>query len=422
MEATLKLSKSSLFSNLIKSTYFRTISGKINSNFPQRFFSDEKNSPKKTCLYDFHVEKGGKMVNFAGFEMPVQYNDLSINESHLHTRQNSSLFDVSHMLQMLVKGKDRIEFIESITVADIQSLKQDSGTLSLYTKDNGGIIDDLIITKTSKDYLYVVSNAGRIKEDLAHVTQKSESFKSKGKDISIEILEDRALLALQGPQSAKCLQPLVDCDLSKLYFMTSVLTKVCGVDESRVTRCGYTGEDGFEISIPANKAVDVANSILSSSNGVVKLAGLGARDTLRLEAGLCLYGNDIDENTTPIESSLTWTIGKRRKEMADFIGAKIILKQLKEKPTKRRVGLTGLTPGPPARGHTSVLDINTKQLIGEVTSGCPSPSLKKNISMGYLPLAYTKIGTKVICDIRGKHFQYEVVKLPFIQTKYYFDK
>jgi aminomethyltransferase len=420
MEATLRIPKSVLFSL----TYFGTKSRKINLISSHRFYSDVSNHslPKKTCLYDFHVEKGGKIVNFAGFQMPVQYNDLSINESHLHTRAHSSLFDVSHMLQMLVKGKDRIEFMESITVADIQSLKEDSGSLSLYTKENGGIIDDLIVTKTSKDYLYVVSNAGRIEQDLAHVNSKRESFKSKGKDVSIEIQENRALIALQGPDSAKCLQPLVDCDLSKLYFMTSVLTKVCGVDESRITRCGYTGEDGFEISIPADKSVYVANSILSSSKGIVKLAGLGARDTLRLEAGLCLYGNDIDENTSPVEASLVWTIGKRRKEMANFIGAQIILKQLKEKPTKRRVGLIGLSSGPAARGHAPLLDSNTKKVIGQVTSGCPSPSLRKNIAMGYLPLTHTKVGTKVVCDIRGKHFEYEVVKMPFVDTKYYLNK
>ncbi|CAG2109968.1 unnamed protein product [Medioppia subpectinata] len=325
--------------------------------------------------------------------MPVLYNDLSINDSHIHTRQSSSLFDVSHMLQMQVRGKDRIEFMESLTVADIQGLAENTGTLTLYTNENGGIIDDLIVTKTDKDFLYVVSNAGRIDEDLKHVTTHCQTFKGKGKDVSIEILA-RGLLALQGPQSAKCLQSLVSVELSKLNFMSSVVTSVCGVDDCRITRCGYTGEDGFEISVPTEKAVLVANTLLTSSKGVIRLAGLGARDTLRLEAGLCLYGNDINEKTGPIAASLTWTIAKRRRQTADFIGSQIILKQLKDKPKERRVGLHGLTSGPPARAHSSVLDANTKEPIGEVTSGCPSPSLKKNIAMAYLPMSH-KIGSKI---------------------------
>ncbi|CAG2163814.1 unnamed protein product [Oppiella nova] len=352
--------------------------------------------------------------------MPVLYKDLSINDSHLHTRQSSSLFDVSHMLQMRVSGKDNIQFMESLTVADIQGLEPNTGTLTLYTNETGGIIDDLIVTKTDKEFLYVVSNAGRIEQDLKHVTTHCQTLKSKGKDVSIEILE-RALLALQGPQSARCLQSLVDSDLSKLNFMASVVTSVCGVNDCRITRCGYTGEDGFEISVPIERAVHVANTLLTSSNGAVRLAGLGARDTLRLEAGLCLYGNDIDEKTSPIAASLTWTIAKRRRQTADFIGSQIVLKHLKDKPKERRVGLLGLTSGPPARSHSSVLDPNTKERIGEVTSGCPSPSLKKNIAMAYLPLTH-KIGSKVICDIRGKQFEYEIVKMPFVSTNYYFIK
>ena len=410
------------FSKLIKTHYFKSGVNKFNFYVWSRPYSQssKENIAKKTCLYDFHVEKGGKMVNFAGFQMPVQYNDMSINDSHLHTRQSSSLFDVSHMLQMLVRGKHCIDFFERITVADIKGLQENSGTLSLYTNERGGIIDDLIVIKLSDDCLYVVSNAGRIEQDLAHVTKECESFKSKGNDVSFEILS-RGLLALQGPKSAKCLQKLVTIDLSKLNFMTSVVTNVCGVNECRITRCGYTGEDGFEISIPSEKTALVANTLLLSFDGEVRLAGLGARDTLRLEAGLCLYGNDIDEKTTPIEAGLTWTIGKRRRQTADFIGAPVILKQLKDKPQKRRIGLIGTTSGPPARGHTPVLDVKTQEVIGEVTSGCPSPSLKKNIAMAYLPSS-KKIGSKVICNIRGKQLEYEIVKMPFISTNYYFIK
>ncbi|XP_054167097.1 aminomethyltransferase, mitochondrial-like [Oppia nitens] len=378
-------------------------------------------SPKKTCLYDFHVENGGKIVNFAGFQMPVLYNNLSINDSHLHTRQSSSLFDVSHMLQMQFTGKDCIDFMERLTVADIDGLQVNTGTLTLYTNDKGGINDDLIVSKTANDSLYIVSNAGRIEQDLKHVMENCQLYKSNNKDVDVQVL-NRALLALQGPQSATCLQPLVgDYDLAKLNFMTSVVTSVCGIEDCRITRCGYTGEDGFEISVPTEKAVYVCKTLLSASKGAIKLAGLGARDTLRLEAGLCLYGNDINETTGPVEGSLTWTIAKRRRNDANFIGADIILKQLKVKPKSRRVGLMGLTSGPPARSHVQVLDVTSKQPIGEVTSGCPSPSLKKNIAMAYLPFSH-KLGTNVLCDIRGKQFEYEIVKMPFVATKYYFIK
>lgn len=412
--------KANWISKLIKLGYHKPGVISFSIDHKNRHYSQStkgENVSKRTCLYDFHISKGGKIVDFAGFQMPVQYKDLSINDSHLHTRQSSSLFDVSHMLQMMVRGKDCIEFFENLSVADIQSLPENSGTLSLYTNERGGIIDDLIVTKTSNDCLYVVSNAGRIAEDTAHVSAQCQAFKSKGKDVSIEILS-RGLLALQGPLSAKCLQELVSIDLSKLYFMSSVVTPVFGVNDCRITRCGYTGEDGFEISVPTEKAQLLAETILSSSKGAVRLAGLGARDTLRLEAGLCLYGNDIDENTTPIEAGLTWTIAKRRRTTADFIGAHIVLKQLKDKPSKRRVGLLGMTSGPPARSHTTVLDVKDNKEIGHVTSGCPSPSLKKNIAMAYLPFSY-KIGSKVICNIRGKHLEYEIVKMPFLSSNYY---
>lgn len=382
-----------------------------------RNFSNDSSLVKKTCLHDYHVQKGGKMVNFAGFIMPVSYNDQSIIDSHLHTRKSASLFDVSHMLQMMVKGKDCVDFMESITVADIATLKPNSGTLTLYTNDNGGIIDDLIVTKISQNSLFVVSNAGRIDQDLTHVNSRCQEFKSKGKDVSIEVIQNRALLALQGPSSAECLQSLVKVDLSKLYFMTTISTSMSNIEDCRVTRCGYTGEDGFEISIPKDQAEFFADQLLSNPN--VKLAGLGARDTLRLEAGLCLYGNDIDESTTPIEAGLAWTISKRRREMANFPGASIILNQLKKKPNKRRVGIVALGSGAPARSHCNVLDVESKGKIGDVTSGSPSPSLNKNIAMCYVSTPHSKVGTKLLCDVRGKQIEYQVVKMPFVPTTYY---
>lgn len=374
---------------------------------------------KRTCLYDFHVANQGKMVPFAGFEMPVQYGNHSISASHIHTREHVSLFDVSHMLQTKVFGKDREKFMESLVVGDIQGLHSNQGILTLYTNDNGGIIDDLIVTKTEQEYLYVVSNSGCIDKDLAHVRSKLTKFQKQGGDVHLEILTDRGLVAVQGPGMMQILQPLVDCDLSQLTFMTSTITKVCNVSDCRVTRCGYTGEDGVEISVPTNKAVDVVKEILASKEDDVKLAGLGARDTLRLEAGLCLYGNDIDEKTTPIEAGLAWTIGKQRRETGDFPGASIILKQLKDKPLKRRVGL--VSSGAPARGHTSVLDQNGNR-IGEVTSGGPSPCLKKNIAMAYVQSEHAKLGTKLQCEVRNKQIPAEVVKMPFVPAKYFTKK
>uniref|UniRef100_A0AAY4CL68 Aminomethyltransferase, mitochondrial n=1 Tax=Denticeps clupeoides TaxID=299321 RepID=A0AAY4CL68_9TELE len=302
----------------------------------------------RTPLYEFHGAHGGKMVEFAGWSMAVQYRDSHI-VSHTHTRQRCSLFDVGHMLQ---------------------------GALSLFTSSSGGILDDLIVTKTDQGYLYVVSNAGCAEKDSAHM--KVREFKAAGHDVDVEFLED-SLIALQGPSMVRVLQPGVCDDLGKLTFMTSVLTPVFGIAGCRVTRCGYTGEDGVEISVPSKAVVSLTEKLLANSE--VRLAGLGARDSLRLEAGLCLYGNDIDETTTPVEAGLVWTIGKRRRLQRDFPGADVVVPQIKEKTQRKRVGL--ISAGPPARQHTPILAPGG-QIIGEVTSGCPSPCLKQNIAMGYV--------------------------------------
>ena len=380
--------------------------------------SGQQNSPQKTCLYDFHLSHGGKIVDFAGWLMPVQYKDLSIQESHVHTRNKCSLFDVSHMMQTKIHGKDRYKFIESLIVSDIAGLKSDSGTLTVFTNNNGGIIDDLIVSNTSKNYLYVVSNAGCADKDLAHLRTAENDFKSKGFDVTVEKIEDRGLLALQGPAMHQLLQQCVNFDLNNFAFMNTAEGKVFDIENCRITRCGYTGEDGVEISVPIERTAELADRLLALQNGqTCKLAGLGARDTLRLEAGLCLYGNDIDDTTTPVEAGLAWTIHKRRREEKNFPGADIILKQLKEKPSKRRVGLKLVTSGPSARQHAKILD-NQSQ-IGEVTSGCLSPLLKQNISMGYVSTGLSKPGTRIMVEIRKKNYEAEIVKLPFVPTHYY---
>lgn len=210
-------------------------------------------------------------------------------------------------------------------VGDIQGLPKDHGTLSVFTNDNGGIVDDFIVNKTSQDHLYVVSNAGCREKDLSLLFSKLKVAKEQGLDVDIEILEERGLLAVQGPLMASLLQPHIDISLKNLYFMTTSLATVCGVPNCRVTRCGYTGEDGVEISVPPQEAGDIVEKLLDSSKGALKLAGLGARDSLRLEAGLCLYGNDMDEKTNPVEASLSWLVAKCRRTTADFPGAPNIL-------------------------------------------------------------------------------------------------
>uniref|UniRef100_A0A8C1M7D2 Aminomethyltransferase n=1 Tax=Cyprinus carpio TaxID=7962 RepID=A0A8C1M7D2_CYPCA len=366
----------------------------------------------KTPLYEFHRAQGGKMVEFAGWSMPVQYKDSHIN-SHMHTRQHCSIFDVSHMLQTKVYGRDRVKFIESLIVGDIAELKDNQGTLSLFTNTKGGIMDDLIVTKTDQGYLYVVSNAGCADKDSAHMQARLQEFKAAGHDVDLEFMEE-SLIALQGPSMAQVLQKGVGDDLRKLTFMTSVLTPVFGIQGCRVTRCGYTGEDGVEISVPSGDVVSLTEKLLADSE--VKLAGLGARDSLRLEAGLCLYGNDIDETTTPVEASLVWTIGKRRRQAQDFPGADIIVPQIKAKTQRKRVGL--ISTGPPVRQHTPVLSSDGR-VIGEVTSGCPSPCLKQNVAMGYVEAGFSKVGTSIKVEVRKKAVPAVVSKMPFVPTKYY---
>uniref|UniRef100_A0A673HGW8 Aminomethyltransferase n=1 Tax=Sinocyclocheilus rhinocerous TaxID=307959 RepID=A0A673HGW8_9TELE len=356
--------------------------------------------------------QGGKMVEFAGWSMPVQYKDSHIN-SHMHTRQHCSIFDVSHMLQTKVYGRDRVKFIESLIVGDIAELKDNQGTLSLFTNTKGGIMDDLIVTKTDQGYLYVVSNAGCADKDSAHMQARLQEFKAAGHDVDLEFM-DESLIALQGPSMAQVLQKGVGDDLRKLTFMTSVLTPVFGIQGCRVTRCGYTGEDGVEISVPSGDVVSLTEKLLADSE--VKLAGLGARNSLRLEAGLCLYGNDIDETTTPVEASLVWTIGKRRRQARDFPGADIIVPQIKAKTQRKRVGL--ISTGPPVRQHTPILSSDGR-VIGEVTSGCPSPCLKQNVAMGYVEAGFSKVGTSIQVEVRKKAVPAVVSKMPFVPTKYY---
>jgi aminomethyltransferase len=353
------------------------------------------------------------MVDFAGWSLPVQYSDFGIIDSCLHTRSRASLFDVSHMLQLRVYGPRREDFIESLTVGDIKGLKEGESRLSVFTTETGGIIDDTVITK-QKDYLQIVLNAGCAEKDMKHI----ESFLKKnnhGVELAVNI--DYSLLALQGPESATVLQSLVKKDLSQLAFMSAIPEiEIAGISGCAISRSGYTGEDGFELSIPSDEGANhIASNIISHRS--VKLAGLGARDTLRIEAGLCLYGSDIDETITPVEAGLAWTVSKRRRLEGGFPGDSVIQKQLKEGVVRKRVGLNILS-GPPAR-HDNSLYIDEATAVGKTTSGTFSPSLGKAVAIGYVSSENAVSGTPLMVDVRGKRNPVVVTKMPFVKSNYY---
>jgi aminomethyltransferase len=357
------------------------------------------------------------MVDFAGYAMPVQYKD-GIVKSHNHTRTEglASLFDVSHMGQLRITGKDRIKFLESVVVGDLEALNEGEAKLSLITNDQGGIIDDCVITNY-EDHLYVVVNAGNQDIDWAHMQKLLESFKG---DVQLEKITDRALIALQGPGASEILAPFApQVSFKDLGFMNGVYTHLPSENANIiVTRCGYTGEDGFEISVPSSNAISFARQLLKDER--VLEAGLGARDSLRLEAGLCLHGHDITPETTPIEATLAWTIGKRRREEGGFPGHQIIMDQLKNKNfQQKRVGF--FVEGAAAREGTKVYDTND-QIIGHVTSGTFSPTLKKAIGMAYINKEIAKNGTEFHVKTRNKTQKLTLTKMPFVPANYYYKK
>jgi len=299
-------------------------------------------------------------------------------------------------------------------VADLHKMDEGRGTLSLYLNHEGGIMDDVIINKT-EDHLYVVSNAGCSDKITKHLNNHMKDWKDK--DVALEFI-DNGLIALQGPLSHEVITRGSNLDVAGMSFMQSrVGVNLFGVEGCTVVRCGYTGEDGFEISVPRNKAVELADKLLG--NDQVELAGLGARDSLRLEAGLCLYGNDMDETKTPVEASLLWCVAKSRRQRRDFPGADKVLQQLKDKPKTKRVGLVvekGI-----ARSGAVVVDESGCE-VGEITSGCPSPSSGKNIAMAYIPTQLSQIGTNVGVKVRKRVLQARVVRMPFVPANHYFAK
>jgi aminomethyltransferase len=360
---------------------------------------------KRTPLYELHRARGAKMVPFAGYEMPVQY-PTGIIAEHLHTRSQAGLFDVSHMGQIRLRGAGAATALEALVPGDLQALAPQRMRYTLLLNDKGGIHDDLMITRV-EDGLMLVVNAACKEADLAHLQARLD------RGVTIEPRFERALLALQGPAAAAVLARFAT-GVERMPFMSAAEVSVAGV-ACRITRSGYTGEDGFEISAAAEDAVNLAERLLAEPE--VAPIGLGARDTLRLEAGLCLYGHDIDETTTPVEAGLAWTIGKRRRAEGGFPGAAIILRQLAEGTVRKRVGIRP-DGRAPAREGTAIVDPAGKP-VGQVTSGGFGPSVGGPIAMGYVDAAHSAEGTALAVVVRDVARPAHVAPLPFVPTRYY---
>jgi aminomethyltransferase len=366
--------------------------------------SDTDESLLRTPLHALHRELGAKFVPFAGYDMPVQY-PLGVLGEHLHVRRQAGLFDVSHMGQLRLRGAAPAAALETLVPGEIQALKPGRMRYTLLTNAAGGILDDLMVTNLG-DHLFLVVNAATKAADVAHLQAGLDGI------ATIEPLPDRALLALQGPAAASVLARFAP-GIDAMGFMSAAEAKIGGID-CFLTRSGYTGEDGFELSVEAQSAERLARLLLAEPE--VAAIGLGARDSLRLEAGLCLYGHDIDETTTPIEADLAWAIGKRRRAEGGFPGADIILAQLADGPARKRVGIAPDGKAP-AREHTAIELDGTA--IGEITSGGFGPSAGGPIAMGYVATQHATLGQDIDLIIRGSSRPARVVPLPFVPHRYF---
>ncbi|MEM8694499.1 MAG: glycine cleavage system aminomethyltransferase GcvT [Pseudomonadota bacterium] len=366
----------------------------------------------KLPLDDWHRSQGARMVGFAGYDMPIQYD--GIMAEHLWTRESAGLFDVSHMGQLQLAGEGAAEALETVVPGSISALKPGRMRYTLLLAPDGGILDDLMVTNSGR-HLYLVVNGATKHEDIAYLRETLPDA------IALNHLEGEALLALQGPQAAAALAQL---DIkgfedgwpapADLYFMQSAPC-LWGDVPLGISRSGYTGEDGFEISVPAAHTEALAEALVALD--AVKPVGLGARDSLRLEAGLPLYGHDIDTGTTPVEADLGFALSKRRREAGDFPGAAKILAQRENGPDRKRVGL--LVEGrQPVREGAAVVD-DAGNPVGKVTSGGFSPSLQRPIAMAYVPISHAEAGTRIAIEQRGKAFTGTVTPMPFVPHNYY---
>ena len=359
---------------------------------------------KKTALYKLHLKHKAKFVSFAGYEMPIHYEDGIIAEHHL-TRTKSGIFDISHMGQLFIIGNDKLaDKLQNIFPTDLKNLSINQSKYSFLMNDNAGIYDDLIITKISKGYMIILNAACKEKDH--------EIIKSKlGNSFELSLRNDLSLIAIQGPEAKNVIEKIIP-SVNKLKFMFGGKFEY-NSNNVFITRSGYTGEDGFEVSISDKDVQGFVEKLLKMGSNLI---GLGARNTLRLEAGLCLYGNDIDENTSPLEANLKWAISKNRIN-GNFIGSKKIKQQINEGVKKLRVGIK---PDGKiiAREFTKIFDKNNNE-IGKITSGSFGPSVKSPIAMGYIDNTFTKENTKIFLEIRGKKFSPSVCKLPFYKKNYH---
>ena len=359
-------------------------------------------SLKRTPLYDTHVALGAKMVPFAGFEMPVQY-PTGITAEHKAVREKAGLFDVSHMGEFIVRGPQAVDFVNYVTTNDVAALKPGQAHYSTILREDGTIVDDCLVYR-SDDRVLMVVNGSNIDKDFAHISQYVGKFDATLDDISDHV----ALLALQGPQAQRILQQHTDTDLSQIKYYEFTTGTVAGVEKVYISRTGYTGEDGFELYFPAEHAPELWRALTKS--GEVIPAGLGCRDSLRLEMGMALYGNDIDDTTTPLEAGLGWLVKMKK---GDFVGRDALLKQKEQGVQRRLIGFT--TPERSFPRHGYPVFVNGAP-SGEVRSGTMSPTLGIPIGTAYVPTASAAEGSPLEIEIRGKRIPATVVKMPFYKN------
>ena len=370
---------------------------------------------KKTLLFDLHQCRGAKFVMFAGYQMPVQYSS-GVMKEHLHVRSAAGLFDVSHMGQIKVSSKvgNQLELthcLEELMPCDLFNLKEGRQCYSFFTNEAGGLLDDLMIANRG-DHFFLVVNASRKLDDFLYLQDKI------GDRCNIELLDNRSLIALQGPSASSILEA-TNKKISEMFFLDVRTIELFGIN-CWVSRSGYTGEDGFELSVPNEDVTQIVEEILSFES--VLPIGLGARDSLRLEAGLCLYGQDLDKKITPVEASLSWTIHKTRrmggKNEAGFIGHQVILNQLQSGTTMKRVALLPKERAPIREGCKLFATSKSDMSIGAVTSGGFSPTLQKPISQAYIKCSFAEINNEIFAEVRGRRTPVKVSSLPFVETKY----
>ncbi len=364
----------------------------------------------KTPLHALHIEMGGKMIPFANHEMPVQY-ALGVRKEHIHCRKHAGLFDVSHMGQLRLHGVNAAKSLETLVPVDIIDLPIGKQRYALFTNEQGGVMDDFMVTNLG-DHLFLVVNAAFKEQDIAHLRANLLG------EVELEVIEDHALLALQGPEAAKVLASMNPA-VAGMFFMDAAMLDLIGI-ECLVSRSGYTGEDGYEISVPADRANELARALLA--NVAVEWIGLAARNSLRLECGLCRYGHDIDTSTTPVEASLIWALSKVRcadgERSGGFPGAKIILEQVTTKNVSRkRVGLVGFR-GTIARDGAILFNADDKE-VGVVTSGTFGPTIGYPIAMGYISTPLATMGTIVFAEVRNKKLAMTVEKIPLVSQRYH---